>query len=132
MLDDVSDLVIKMMALMFGLMIIPLVLLAITGFGSFEFGLDVGQGEQVGYISEIENNGFIWQPTDVRLISVEPTFSQMDTAWHYGVINEEVTEKARRFMNTHEKVVVKYETHMFEGRWDYSHRTIITDILSAV
>lgn len=102
-----------------------------TGVGTFEFGLDVGNGEQVGYISEIENNGFLWQPTDVKLISVEPTFSQTDTAWHYAVANEEITEKARNYMNTHEKVVVKYTTYVFAGRWEYSHRTIITGISSA-
>jgi hypothetical protein len=103
----------------------------LIGFGFFEFGLDVGNGEQVGYISEIENNGFLWQPTDVKLISIEPTFSQTDTAWHYAVVNEEITEKARNYMNTHEKVVVKYTTYTFAGRWEYSHRTIITEITSA-
>jgi hypothetical protein len=130
--DLVTDFLNPMIAMVVALVVVVLTIALIsTGFGFFEFGFNIGNGEQVGYISEIENDGFLWQPTDVKLISVEPTFSETDTAWHYAVLDESITEKARYYMNTHEKVVVTYVTHQFEGRWDYSHRTIITEIAIA-
>jgi len=95
----------------------------------YDFGLDIGNGEQTGYISEVEYNGWIWQTTQISLISINPTYSSEDTAWHYATPNKEITDKAKEFMKEHTPVIVKYETRRITGRWEYSHRVIITDII---
>lgn len=94
-----------------------------------DWGFDTGHGQQIGYISEVENNGWIWQPTEITLISVVPTFSSQDTVWKYASNDPEIVDTARLVMDTHDKVVVKYETRFIVTRWDFSHRTVITEIM---
>jgi hypothetical protein len=95
---------------------------------AYDFGLDTGSGEQIGYISEVENNGWIWKPTEIRLISINPVYTTGDTSWYYATSSKEITSRARGFMKNHTPVVVSYEVVMFTSRWDYSSRVIITDI----
>jgi hypothetical protein len=97
----------------------------------FDVGLDTGSGEQLGYVSEVEQNGIFWKPTEIRLISIEPTYSESDTVWYYGVLSPELTERSKQSMRSHEKVIVNYETRLAVAKWDYASRTIITDIRSA-
>jgi len=108
------------------------VVVALTGVMIFyDIGLDSGNGEQIGYISEVEQNGWLWRPPEVRLISSEPTYSSSDTVWYYGVPSKEMTDLARKYLKTHEKVIVSYEVRQVASRWDYSTRVIITDIKPA-
>jgi hypothetical protein len=93
-----------------------------------EVGFDTGSGEQVGYISEIEHNGVFWKPAEIKLISIEPTYSSTDTVWYYGSGSDDITRNATQHMRNHDKVVVKYETRVMTFYWDYSHRIVITNI----
>lgn len=97
----------------------------------YDVGLDSGSGEQIGYISEVETGGWIWKTTEIKLISVEPTFDEGDTSWHFATTDVETTNKARQFMRTHEKVIVKYETWQAAPRWYYANRYPAVDIIPA-
>lgn len=119
---------------LWGLVIIFVVCLVVIIVGYsifFDWGFDSGHGQQIGYISEVENNGWIWRPTEIRLISIEPTFSESDTVWYFAPESSEITAKAILSMKTHEKVIVKYEVWTSANHWDYSSRVIMTDIRPA-
>jgi len=110
-----------------GLLLLSVVALVFVSI-FISFGLSSGGGEQVGYISEVERNGIFWRPVEIRLISIEPTYSQTDTAWYYGSISDDITEKAVMHMKNHDKVIVKYETRLLVTNWEFSNRVIMTDI----
>lgn len=95
--------------------------------GALGFGAISGEGEQIGYISEVTNTGFVWKPTEVRLINSEPTYSDEDTSYYYAVASKDIETKAKTAMKSHEKVVVKYVIQNVEP-WAYSHRVVIVDI----
>ena len=105
-----------------------IILVAIVVFSCFDFGFDSGAGSQTGYISEVDHHGLFWQPTAVRLISIMPTYSESDTAWHYGIKDQEIATVAQQAMKDHKKVTVYYETHFFVWSWDYAYRSVITKI----
>ena len=94
----------------------------------FSFGLSTGVGEQAGYISEVEQSGWLWRPAEVRLISIEPTFSEKDTSWEYGSASDNVTAECKKFMKSHEKIVVTYEVRQVTANWEYANRVVITGI----
>lgn len=109
------------------------IVVILIGVGTFySLGFDSGVGEQTGYISEVEQSGVFWRPAEIRLISIEPTYSSTDTVWYYGTPNQEITDKAKNFMKTHEKVIVKYEIRHIAERWNYANRVIITDIIPVI
>jgi len=87
-----------------------------------------GTGQQIGYVSEIENAGILWRPVEIVLIGSEATFSSSQTSWEYASASPEITELARHYMKTHEKVIVKYESVMIVYAWEYSNPTRITSI----
>lgn len=93
-----------------------------------DFGLDTGAGEQTGYIAEVEQSGWLWRPAEIRLISIEPTYSETDTGWYYGSSSPEITELAKKYMKNHEQVIVSYELRSVATRWEYVNRVIITGI----
>jgi len=94
----------------------------------YDFGLNTGTGQQTGYISEVMNDGWLWQPTQITLLSVVPTYSEKDTSWDYAPANDQITEIAKKAMDTHSKVTVHYTTQFSVARWQYSSRVIITNI----
>lgn len=108
--------------------ILTVLCVAIVSSTFADFGLDSGKGEQIGYISEIENNGIFWRPTAVTLIGSEATFSSSQTSWSYAADSPVIVESATRFLKNHKPVIVKYETSTFCWRWECSHRTKITGI----
>ena len=90
-------------------------------------GLDIGKGRQTGYIGEVERSGIFWRPPEVRLISVNPTFSEYDTAWHYG-IEKNLAPLAEEYVRNHTKVTVYYRVERHVWSWDYANRDIIYKI----
>jgi hypothetical protein len=94
----------------------------------YDWGLNTGVGQQTGYISEVMNDGWLWQPTQITLLSVVPTYSEKDTSWDYSPANDQITELAKIAMDKHSKVTVHYTTQMSVPRWQYSSRVIITNI----
>jgi len=129
--DGIVEMVRSMMGITM-LMVSMVMILSIVGLligGSGFVGFDQGSGEQIGYISEVESNGIFWRPVEIRLISIEPTFSNSDTVWYYGSPSTEITEKAMRCLKNHAKVTVKYETFQYVEPWSYSHRTLIKEII---
>lgn len=90
-------------------------------------GFSVGHGKQAGIISEVERNGIFWRPPVVRLLNIQPTYSQKDTSYDYAA-SEEMANLAESYMQNNTKVTVYYETKYFIWAWDYSSRTIITKI----
>lgn len=106
---------------------------AVFGFGStFHISLDPGSGEQIGYISEVEAGGIIWRPDQITLIGSEATFSSSQTSWSYASASPEITDQARHYLKTHEKVIVRYETSLVAFGWEYSEASKITNITKAV
>lgn len=62
-----------------------------------------------------------------ELLNIQPTYSQSDTSYYYGV-SEEIAKQAEEYLNNNTKVNVYYETRYFVWNWQYSSRTIITKI----
>jgi hypothetical protein len=127
---DISDILIVILGAIMVIFAVGSVA-ACVAFIFYDYGFDVGTGEQIGYISEVEYTGWLWQPATIKLISIEPTFSSSDTSWHYGSASGEITEKAKTFMKTHEKVIVTYEVRRVADKWEYSNRVIATGIRQA-
>lgn len=123
MTDLFEDLVI--VSVVFGFSILGLLT---VGAIFFNFGLDTGHGSHIGYISEIENNGWIWQPTTITILNIQPTYSDKDTSWTYAVANKELEEIAKAALVNKSVVAVHYETRQITSKWEYSSRTIITGI----
>lgn len=128
MSDDFGDIVRQITVMTGGVMVLVTMVAVFSG-GLVFFGFDSGTGEQIGYISEVESNGIFWRLVEIRLISAEPTFSDSDTVWYYGSSSQEVIEKAVRCLKTHDVITVKYKTYRFVKPWDYSHRTLIEEIV---
>lgn len=93
----------------------------------FNWGLSTGTGEQAGIIAEVEESGIFWNPPQIKLISITPTFSEDDTVWYYGA-DDEFAELAKTYMINQTPVVISYEVELFTKRWEYDGRVIITDI----
>lgn len=93
--------------------------------------VEPGYGQQIGYITEVENSGIVWRPDEIVLIGSEATFSSSQTSWEYASSSPEITELARQYLKNHKKVVVQYETVLFVFGWEYSHATRITGIADA-
>jgi len=94
----------------------------------YDWGFNTGTGEQTGYISEVMNDGWLWQPTKITLLSIVPTYSSEDTSWYYSPQNDDITKIAIKAMRDHSKVTVSYITKGSVPRWEYSNRVIITNI----
>ena len=86
-----------------------------------------GSGSQIGYISEVSNNGLFWKPTQISLINSEPTYGSQ-TDWDYGAQSPEITTAAMKYMNTHQKVIVHYEGYFWVWGWDHPTNEVITGI----
>ena len=91
------------------------------------FGLDSGEGKQVGYIGEVEESGILWRPPEVRLLNIITTMSRSDTSWHYG-IEHNLKDEAIKYQNENTPVEVTYEVRRIAWRWEYANRIIITQI----
>lgn len=106
---------------------LALILTILLFLNPFIFGFDIGSGKQAGIISEVERNGVFWRPPVVKLLNIQPTYSQKDTSYDYGA-SEEMAKLAESYMQNNTKVTVYYETKYFVWAWDYSSRVIITKI----
>lgn len=114
----------------FGTIIIMIIIAAVASFGALTFydvRLSTGFGEQSGVISEVEESGIIWNPPQIKLISIVPTYSSKDTVWYFGA-DEELTDLAKMYMNNQTPVVISYEIKRCVPRWEYDNAVIITDI----
>jgi hypothetical protein len=94
----------------------------------YDFGLSTGHGSHVGYVSEIENEGWLWQPTTITVLNIQPTYSNKDTSWTYAVANSCITEIAKAALVNKSVVTVTYETRQVTANWEYAGRTMITGI----
>ena len=112
--------------LMVGVAIILCVLVIFAIF--FNFGLDTGEGTQIGWVAEVIESGVFWRPPLIKIISNEPTFSQSDTILYYGVASKNLANRAREYMKTKEKIIIDYEVRQLVNNWEYASRIVITDI----
>lgn len=107
-------------------------LIVVAAFGIIiHINISPGIGEQIGYIAEVEKSGLLWQPVNIVLIGSEATFSESQTSWNYASASQEVTDIARKFLKSHEKAIVKYETSTWVFSWDYSSAVKIVNISPA-
>ena len=97
-------------------------------FSAFHIGVAPGNGQQIGYIAEVENSGIVWRPDEITLIGSEATFSEAQTSWDYASNSPEITDLARTYLKNHKKVIVHYETVLVAYGWEYSGATRITGI----
>lgn len=118
--------------------ILPMAILATFGLfimafcygipATFHVSISPGSGQQIGYISEVENSGFIWRPDEIVLIGSEATFSSAQTAWDYASDSPEITTRAKEYLKSHQKVIVEYETMFVAFGWEYSNPSKIVRI----
>jgi len=125
-MDDDLKVVIKV----FGGICLACVIIALL-FLLYHVGFSTGHGEQIGYISEVSNSGIIWRPTQVNLINSEPTYSDSQTSYDYGVDSDKITALAKKYVKSHEKVIVTWRDEFAVPAWEYHSSTIITDIKPA-
>ena len=124
--DRLEDILIRILSVilyilpLFALMLVIVSILA-------DYGFHTGQGEQIGYISEIKESGIVWRPPEVKVISVNPTFSEHDTIKYYGV-TKTMVKSAEKYANEHRKVIIYYKIHRFVWYWEYANRNVIYKI----
>lgn len=112
-----------------GIIIMVVAIAALCGYTVlYDWGLNTGTGQQIGYVSEVMNDGWLWQPTQITLLSTVPTYSEKDTSWDYAPANDQITETAKSAMDSRSKVIVHYTTRFSVARWQFSNRVIITGI----
>jgi len=100
---------------------------ALAGISAVHISTNPGSGNQIGYISEVSNNGFVWKPTQISLINSEPTYGSQ-TDWAYGSRSKEIEETAMKYLDSHQKVIVHYEGYFSVWGWEYPTTEVITSI----